>query len=163
MDKNHKLLFHGAKSRIEGKLDIHKSRTNNDLGQGFYTGERYEQAISFISGFEKSSVYIFDFKEEGLKGKKYNLREAISIDEAREISEQKLRLPQRLAQPWCAERVVKQLRIDMEQHTKEWQNNPMLEGELILFLDATNHVSLDEIRLFYDEKKGLEWEVEKRG
>lgn len=98
-----------------------------------------------------------------LKGKKYNLREAISIDEAREISEQKLRLPQRLAQPWCAERVVKQLRIDMEQHTKEWQNNPMLEGELILFLDATNHVSLDEIRLFYDEKKGLEWEVEKRG
>jgi len=71
MDKNHKLLFHGAKSRIEGKLDIHKSRTNNDLGQGFYTGERYEQAISFISGFEKSSVYIFDFKEEGLKGKKY--------------------------------------------------------------------------------------------
>ena len=40
MDKNHKLLFHGAKSRIEGKLDIHKSRTNNDLGQGFYTGER---------------------------------------------------------------------------------------------------------------------------
>lgn len=51
----------------------------------------------------------------------------------------------------------------MEQHTKEWQNNPMLEGELILFLDATNHVSLDEIRLFYDEKKGLEWEVEKRG
>ena len=101
--------------------------------------------------------------EAGKKGKKYNLREAISIDEAREISEQKLRLPQRLAQPWCAERVVKQLRIDMEQHTKEWQNNPMLEGELILFLDATNHVSLDEIRLFYDEKKGLEWEGEKRG
>ena len=54
-------------------------------------------------------------------------------------------------------------RIDMEQHTKEWQNNPMLEGELILFLDATNHASLDEIRLFYDEKKGLEWEVEKCG
>ena len=75
MDKNHKLLFHGAKSRIEGKLDIHKSRTNNDLGQGFYTGERYEQAISFISGFEKSSVYIFDFKEEGLKGKKYNVNQ----------------------------------------------------------------------------------------
>ena len=68
----------------------------------------------------------------------------------------------RTAQPWCAERVVKQLRIDMEQHTKEWQNNPMLEGELILFLDATNpRLEFDEIRLFYDEKKGLEWEVEK--
>lgn len=75
MDKNHKLLFYGAKSRIEGKLDMHKSRMNNDLGQGFYTGERYEQAISFISGFEKSSVYIFDFKEEGLKGKKYNVNQ----------------------------------------------------------------------------------------
>ena len=57
------------------KLNRLKSRTNNDLGQGFYTGERYEQAISFISGFEKSSVYIFDFKEEGLKGKKYNVNQ----------------------------------------------------------------------------------------
>lgn len=69
MDKNHKLLFHGAKSRIEGKLDIHKSRTIMIWDRAFYTGERYEQAISFISGFEKSSVYIFDFKEECLKGK----------------------------------------------------------------------------------------------
>ena len=97
------------------------------------------------------------------KGKKYNLKETLSIEEAREISEQKLRLPQRFAQSWCVGRVIEQLRIDMERHTEEWKNSPMLEGELILFLDTTNHVSLDEIQLFYDEKKGLEWEVEKRG
>ena len=58
MDKNHKLLFHGAKSRIEGKLDIHKSRTNNDLGQAFIqvrdTNRRYH-----LFQVLKSQVCIF--------------------------------------------------------------------------------------------------------
>mgnify|MGYP007079137054 CR=1 FL=1 len=58
MDKNHKLLFHGAKSRIEGKLDMHKSRMNNDLGQGFIqvrdTNRRYH-----LFQVLKSQVCIF--------------------------------------------------------------------------------------------------------
>ena len=59
---NEKLLFHGAKTEIDGEIDIHKGRKNNDFGQGFYTGESYEQAISFVSGFGNSSVYyISDF------------------------------------------------------------------------------------------------------
>ena len=58
------------------------------------------------------------------KGKKYNLKETLSIEEAREISEQKLRLPQRFAQSWCVGRVIEQLRIDMERHTEEWKTVP---------------------------------------
>lgn len=70
LESNHKLLFHGAKSTIEGKLNVHTGRVNNDFGQGFYAGESYEQAISFISGFEKSSVYFMDFNDKSLKCKK---------------------------------------------------------------------------------------------
>ncbi len=70
---DHKILFHGAKSVIEGELDVHKGRSNNDFGQGFYTGESYEQAISFISGFDKSCVYFMDFNPSDLKCRKYNV------------------------------------------------------------------------------------------
>lgn len=71
----HKLLFHGAKSSIEGELNVHTGRVNNDFGQGFYAGESYEQAISFISGFEKSSVYFLDFNDQNLRCKKYEVNQ----------------------------------------------------------------------------------------
>lgn len=69
----HKLLFHGAKSEIQGEISVNRSRTNNDFGQGFYTGERYDQAISFVSGFDRSSVYYLDFDETDLKCKQYKV------------------------------------------------------------------------------------------
>ncbi len=73
MKQGHMLLFHGAKSEIEGEISVNRSRTNNDFGQGFYTGESYGHAISFVSGFERSSVYYFDFDGSGLKCKNYNV------------------------------------------------------------------------------------------
>ena len=73
LEKNEKLLFHGAKSEIDGEIDIHKGRRNNDFGQGFYTGESYEQAISFVSGFEHSSVYYICFDDRNLKCKRYKV------------------------------------------------------------------------------------------
>ena len=69
----HKLLFHGAKSIIDGPININVGRANNDFGQGFYTGETYAQAISFVSGFEKSSVYYLDFDSQNLKCKEYHV------------------------------------------------------------------------------------------
>lgn len=72
---NEKLLFHGAKSEIEGKIDIHRGRKNNDFGQGFYTGESYDQAISFVSGFDNSSVYYLSFNDKNLKCKQYNVNQ----------------------------------------------------------------------------------------
>ena len=75
LKNGHKLLFHGAKSTIEGELDVHIGRVNNDFGQGFYAGESYEQAISFISGFERPSVYFLDFNDRNLKGKKYEVNQ----------------------------------------------------------------------------------------
>ena len=73
LEKNEKLLFHGAKSGIDGEIDIYTGRCNNDFGQGFYTGESYEQAISFVSGFEHSSVYYICFDDRNLKCKRYKV------------------------------------------------------------------------------------------
>lgn len=70
LGSNEKLLFHGAKGEIVGKIDIHHGRYNNDFGQGFYTGESYEQAISFVSGFDNSSVYYLCFDDKNLRCKK---------------------------------------------------------------------------------------------
>ncbi len=75
LQSGHKLLFHGSKNTIEGALSVHAGRANNDLGQGFYAGESYEQAISFISGFDKSSVYFLDFDARNLKCKKYEVNQ----------------------------------------------------------------------------------------
>lgn len=71
LPSNHKLLFHGAKGIIERPLSVHVGRINNDFGQGFYTGETYAQAISFVSGFKDSSVYYLDFDNQNLKSKEY--------------------------------------------------------------------------------------------
>lgn len=71
LTSSHKLLFHGAKNIINGPINIHKGRANNDFGQGFYAGESYIQAISFVSGFEDSSVYYLDFDSQNLKCKEY--------------------------------------------------------------------------------------------
>jgi len=70
-----KLLFHGAKSEIDGDIDVRHGRHNNDFGQGFYTGESYEQAISFVSGFDNSSVYYLSFDDKNLKGLRYEVNQ----------------------------------------------------------------------------------------
>lgn len=69
----HKLLFHGAKEALDDRIRVNRSRTNNDFGQGFYTGESYDQAVSFVVGFDKSSVYFLDFHDSGLKCKEYSV------------------------------------------------------------------------------------------
>ena len=57
-NKNELVLFHGAKKRIDGEIDIEHSKTNNDFGKGFYCGEGFEQSSLFVSGFDTSSVYM---------------------------------------------------------------------------------------------------------
>lgn len=75
LNSNHKLLFHGAKSELSGELNLSRSRSNNDFGQGFYAGESYHQAISFVSNFNKSCVYFLDFTDNELRCQKYNVNQ----------------------------------------------------------------------------------------
>ena len=70
-----KLLFHGSKSEIIGEINENCGRANNDFGHGFYTGESYEQSVSFVSGFEDSSIYFLSFADKNLKCKKYDVNQ----------------------------------------------------------------------------------------
>ena len=75
LETSHKMLFHGAKSNINGHLSVTIGRSNNDFGQGFYSGETYEQAISFVSYYDNSSVYFLEFNNQNLKEKKYSVNQ----------------------------------------------------------------------------------------
>lgn len=74
-NENKLALFHGAKSIIEGNIDITHSRSNNDFGQGFYCGESFEQSSLFVSGFDTSSVYIISFDPQNLSSVEYKVNQ----------------------------------------------------------------------------------------
>jgi len=67
------IFFHGAKTRIDGKVDSSRSRINNDFGKGFYCCESLEQSAMFVSNFPDSSLYAVDFNKEGLKSKSFDV------------------------------------------------------------------------------------------
>ena len=56
------ILFHGSKEGIYGTLSIKHSNKNRDFGKAFYLGETMQQAVSFISGYADSCVYIVNLK-----------------------------------------------------------------------------------------------------
>lgn len=57
------LLFHGARKDIEGLIDMSHSQSDIDVGIGFYLGESYEQASSYVFANRQSSIYLFDTSE----------------------------------------------------------------------------------------------------
>ena len=73
LEKNHVLLFHGAKTELIGEPSISYSEDKKDFGKGFYLGESFEQSASFVVGYENSSVYIFDFDKKNVNIKEYNV------------------------------------------------------------------------------------------
>ena len=67
------LLFHGAKTYIDGGINLEKSKTINDFGKGFYCGESLEQSAMFVATHPKSSLYMLKFKHGNLKKKVYKV------------------------------------------------------------------------------------------
>ncbi len=72
-NKDKKILFHGSKGGINGEISFRKGRSSNDFGQGFYSGESYEQSASFVSMYENAYLYILEFDDSNLKYKKYDV------------------------------------------------------------------------------------------
>ena len=60
-----KVLFHGSKQGLESITPI-GSRESCDFGKGFYLGETYDQALSFVCESKHSSVYSFTISLENL-------------------------------------------------------------------------------------------------
>lgn len=73
LEKNHTLLFHGAKLELNGDPSIEYSDDKKDFGKGFYLGESFEQSASFVVGYKKSSIYIFDFNRTNINIKEFNV------------------------------------------------------------------------------------------
>ncbi|MBQ9520207.1 MAG: DUF3990 domain-containing protein [Acholeplasmatales bacterium] len=73
LEKKHNLLFHGAKTEIIGHPSISYSEEKKDFGKGFYLGESFNQSASFVNGYDKSSIYIFDFDTKNVKIKEYSV------------------------------------------------------------------------------------------
>ena len=59
------LLFHGSSNGIK-KIDAKGSRPNCDFSYGFYCGEFYSSAVSFVEMDPHSSVYVFELSPNGL-------------------------------------------------------------------------------------------------
>lgn len=73
INKNEVLLFHGAKTMIEGELSLGHNKRINDFGNGFYCGESLEQSVMFVATYPNSSLYMLKFDPTGLKKKDYTV------------------------------------------------------------------------------------------
>lgn len=71
--RKEKLLFHGAKEFLKMPLDLKYSKVNNDFGIGFYLGENFEQASTYIANSKSKYVYAFALKLNDLKITKFNV------------------------------------------------------------------------------------------
>ena len=65
-EENRNILFHGSKYGLNS-IYTDGSRDNCDFGNGFYLGETYSQALSFVCDKKESSVYSFEYSLDGLK------------------------------------------------------------------------------------------------
>lgn len=67
------LLFHGAKTRIEGPLRVDANKPINDFGNGFYCGESMEQSAMFVAGHQRPSLYMLKFNPVDLTCKRFSV------------------------------------------------------------------------------------------
>ena len=67
------ILFHGAKTYIDGQISIEKSKSTNDFGKGFYCGESLEQSAMFVANYPESSLYILEFNKTNLSYTQLNV------------------------------------------------------------------------------------------
>lgn len=69
-EKFKNILFHGSKNGLSF-VDDNGSRDKCDFGRGFYLGETYNQALSFVCEKEDSSVYSFKYCLDELKVERF--------------------------------------------------------------------------------------------
>ena len=65
-EKYGNVLFHGSKNGLSD-ITVSGARNNCDFGKGFYLGQTYNQALSFVCEYDQASVYSFTYSLEGLK------------------------------------------------------------------------------------------------
>lgn len=61
------LLFHGCKNKLELPIDLKHSKENNDFGPGFYLGETFKQAATYIANSASTNVSTFTLNLKDLQ------------------------------------------------------------------------------------------------
>ena len=72
-DENNVVLFHGAKEKISTKIDLNHSKKQNDFGIGFYLGESFYQAATYISYSKSNTIYSYVLNTCNLKIIKFDV------------------------------------------------------------------------------------------
>ena len=78
-----------------------------------------------------------------------------SQEESRAIARQRLRLPGYFSRRWAIDAVIGELEDQNRCFLGQWQQAPMLEGELVLLLDEEFSTHLAGTRIVYDRERGL--------
>ena len=106
---------------------------------------------------EDGSVHFLPWQEEG---------RAVAADcppcqaESVSIARQRLRLPGYFSKRWTVDRVINEREEQNRRLLPEWQQAPMLKGELVLLLDENLTAHLSKTVLRYDRRDGLTWQKE---
>lgn len=106
---------------------------------------------------EDGSVHFLPWQEEG---------RAVAADcppcqeDSVAIARQRLRLPGYFSKRWTVNRVISELEEQNRRLLPEWQQAPMLKGELVLLLDESLTAHLSQTMLRYDRWDGLTWQKE---
>lgn len=72
-DENNVVLFHGAKEKISTKIDLNHPKKQNDFGIGFYLGESFYQAATYISYSKSNTIYSYVLNTCNLKIIKFDV------------------------------------------------------------------------------------------
>ena len=78
-----------------------------------------------------------------------------SQEESRAIARQRLRLPGYFSRRWTIDDVIGELEEQNRRFLAQWQQAPMLNGELALLLDETFSANLAGTKIVYDKERGL--------
>lgn len=78
-----------------------------------------------------------------------------TLDDALKIARQKLRLPGAFGKRWKIDRVIQELEEGNRLYLSQWQNSPLLKGELVLLLNEEGSAHLAGTVLHYNRQDGL--------
>ncbi len=67
------VLFHGCKTMIDFPIDLCHSKKSNDFGSGFYLGESFRQAATYIANSSSTNVYTFTLDLKNLKAASFDV------------------------------------------------------------------------------------------
>ena len=83
-----------------------------------------------------------------------------SQEESLQIARQKLRLPGYFGHRWNIDAVIAELEEQNRKYLSQWQQSPMLKGELVLLLDERQTARLAGMALAYGQADGLTYRKE---